>query len=115
KKHGIEPSPERARKTTWREFLQRHWEQIVASDFFAMAPSKGSRLASLVILCFIKLSARRVDRLGSSSQTSGLSMIPIACKMTDDIERLSGGESGLKAEDGSGTSLTFAVRGQRAS
>jgi hypothetical protein len=69
KKHGIEPSPERARKTTWREFLQRHWEQIVASDFFAMAPSKGSRLASLVILCFIKLSARRLDRVGTSSQT----------------------------------------------
>src|SRR5882762_7372610 len=29
KRHGIEPSPERARKTTWKEFLQRHWHQIV--------------------------------------------------------------------------------------
>jgi hypothetical protein len=38
KKHGIEPAPERMRKTTWREFLQRRWGQIVASDFFAMAP-----------------------------------------------------------------------------
>ncbi len=105
KKHGIEPSPERARKTTWREFLQRHWEQIVASDFFAMDPSKGSRLASLVILCFIKLSARRVDRLGTSSRTDGLLMIPIVCKMTDDIERLCGGRGGLKAEERSGTRL----------
>src|SRR5215475_7458402 len=103
KKHGIEPSPMRARKTTWREFLQRHWEQIVASDFFAMAPSKGTRLASLVILCFIKLSARRVDKVRTSSRTGGLSMIPIACKMTDNIERLCGGQCGLKAEDRSGT------------
>ena len=31
KPHGIEPAPERSRKTTWKDFLTRHWEQIVAS------------------------------------------------------------------------------------
>jgi hypothetical protein len=30
-------------------------------------------------------------------------MIPIACKMTDNIVRLCGGKGGLKAEDRSGT------------
>src|SRR5690349_1877776 len=25
-RHGIEPAPERRRKTTWKEFLNRHWE-----------------------------------------------------------------------------------------
>jgi len=25
KHHGIEPAPERSRKTTWKEFLSRHW------------------------------------------------------------------------------------------
>jgi hypothetical protein len=30
-------------------------------------------------------------------------MIPIACKMTDNIERLCGGKGGLKAEDRSET------------
>src|SRR5215471_6403127 len=29
KGHRIEPAPERTRKTTWKEFLTRHWEQIV--------------------------------------------------------------------------------------
>ena len=33
KRHGIEPVPERSRKTTWKEFLSSHWNQIVASDF----------------------------------------------------------------------------------
>jgi len=33
KQHGIEPAPERKRKTTWKEFLSRHWELIVAADF----------------------------------------------------------------------------------
>src|SRR3982074_2869332 len=36
KKHGIEPAPERSRKTTWKEFLTRHWELIVAADFFTI-------------------------------------------------------------------------------
>ena len=25
KQHGIDPAPERSRKTTWQEFLRRHW------------------------------------------------------------------------------------------
>jgi hypothetical protein len=29
KRHGIEPAPERNRKTTWKEFLRRHWTQII--------------------------------------------------------------------------------------
>ena len=29
-RHGIEPAPERSRKTTWKEFLTRHWDLIAA-------------------------------------------------------------------------------------
>jgi putative transposase len=36
KRHGIEPAPERNRKTTWKEFLRRHWAQIIAADFFTV-------------------------------------------------------------------------------
>jgi putative transposase len=36
KRHGLERSPERSRKTTWKEFLTRHWELIVAADFFTI-------------------------------------------------------------------------------
>jgi hypothetical protein len=25
-RHGIEPAPERERKTTWKEFLGQHWD-----------------------------------------------------------------------------------------
>src|SRR5882757_3239781 len=35
-RHGLEPAPERIRKTTWKEFLSRHWELIVATDFFTV-------------------------------------------------------------------------------
>src|SRR3989442_9676425 len=82
KRHGIEPSPERARKTTWKEFLQRHWEQIVATDFFTMDPSNRSGLARLVILGFMKLSTRCVDVAGTACGTDGLAMIQGVCKVT---------------------------------
>ena len=35
-RNGIDPAPERSRKTTWKEFLTRHWELIVAADFFTV-------------------------------------------------------------------------------
>ena len=47
KQHGIEPAPERSRKTTWKEFLSRHWEQIVASDFFTVEVWTKKRIAAL--------------------------------------------------------------------
>src|SRR5260370_19092895 len=34
RRHGIEPVPERSRKTTWKEFLTRHWGLVWSADFF---------------------------------------------------------------------------------
>lgn len=87
KRHGIEPSPERARKTTWREFLQRHWEQIVASDFFSI-DANASHLASLVAICFLKLSTHRVGLARTSGERNGLRMIPIVRRVTQDMQGL---------------------------
>ncbi len=33
KRHGIEPAPDRKRKTTWTTFLKAHWECLGAIDF----------------------------------------------------------------------------------
>src|SRR3954453_14821529 len=35
-RHGLEPVPQRGQKTTWKEFLSRHWELLVATDFFTV-------------------------------------------------------------------------------
>src|SRR6476620_4997716 len=48
--HGIDPAPERCRKTTWKEFLNRHWEQIVASDFFSVEVWTKKGLHRFVVL-----------------------------------------------------------------
>jgi hypothetical protein len=36
KGNGINPAPQRKRKTAWKEFLSPHAKQIVATDFFAI-------------------------------------------------------------------------------
>jgi hypothetical protein len=49
-RNGIEPAPERRRKTTWKEFLTQHWEIIVASDFFAVEVWTRRGLQRFVVL-----------------------------------------------------------------
>ena len=72
KRHGIEPAPERSRKTTWKEFLDRHWDQIVASDFFTVEVWTPSGLQRFVILFFMELSTRRVEIGGIARRANGL-------------------------------------------
>jgi putative transposase len=49
KRHGVEPAPDRNRKTTWKEFLNRHWDQLVASDFFTVEVWTCSGLTRFVV------------------------------------------------------------------
>jgi len=55
-RHGIEPAPERGRKTTWKEFLTPHWELIVAADFFTIEVWTRYGLQRFMVLFFIELS-----------------------------------------------------------
>src|SRR2546426_11286245 len=86
KRHGIEPASERERKTTWKEFMQRHWEQIVATDFFTVEVWTAHGLQRFVILFFMELAARRVEIGGISNRGNGLWMTQIARNLTDDVD-----------------------------
>ena len=59
RRNGIEPAPERSRKTTWTEFLKRHWELIVAADFFTTEVWTAKGLTRYLVLFFIDLSTRK--------------------------------------------------------
>jgi putative transposase len=84
KRNGIEPAPERSRKTTWKEFLNRHWQQIVASDFFTIEVWTATGLKRFVVLFFMELSTRRVEIAGIASRANGLWMTQIARNVSDD-------------------------------
>ena len=72
KKHGIEPAPDRIRRTTWKEFLTRHWNLIVATDFFTVEVWTRCGLQRYIVLFFIELSTRRVEIAGIASVANGL-------------------------------------------
>jgi hypothetical protein len=70
-RHGIEPAPERERKTTWKEFLTQHWDLIVAADFFTIEAWTRRGLQRFVILFFMDLSTRKVEIAGMASSPRG--------------------------------------------
>jgi len=86
KRNGIEPAPERRRKTTWKEFLNRHWQQIVASDFFTIEVWTPTGLKRFIVLFFIDLSPRRLEIGGIASRPNGLWMTQIARNVTDEVD-----------------------------
>jgi putative transposase len=86
KRHGVEPAPERNRKTTWKEFLRRHWAQIIATDFFTVEVWTCTGLKRFTVLFFIDLSTRRVEIGGIASSANGLWMVQIARNLTDAVD-----------------------------
>src|SRR4051794_18517197 len=64
KRHSLEPAPERRRKTTWKEFVSRHGELIVAADFFTVEVWTRKGLQRFIVLFFIELGTRKVEIAG---------------------------------------------------
>ena len=83
KKHGLEPAPERNRKTTWKEFLSRHWEVIVAADFFTVEGWTRSGLTRFIVLFLMDLSTRRVEIAGIATKANGIWMDQVARNLCD--------------------------------
>ncbi len=86
KKHGIEPAPDRSRKTTWKEFLSRHWELIVAADFFTVEVWTRNGLRRFMVLFLIELSTRKVEIAGIAPTANGLWMSQIGRNLTDPVD-----------------------------
>jgi putative transposase len=91
-RHGIEPAPERCRKTTWKEFLSRHWELIVAADFFTVEVWTRRGLQRFMVLFFIELATRRVEIAGIASTANGLWMSQISRNLTDSVDGILNGK-----------------------
>jgi transposase InsO family protein len=85
-RHGIEPAPERNRKTTWKEFLSRHWELIIAADFFTVEVWTRRGLQRFTVLFFIELSTRKVELGGIALAANGLWMSQIGRNLTDAVD-----------------------------
>ena len=61
---GLQPAPERNRKTTWKTFLNAHWGAIAATDFFTIEVLTRKGLVRYFVLFVIELRTRRVHIAG---------------------------------------------------
>jgi hypothetical protein len=91
-RRGIEPAPERKRKTTWKEFLSRHWELIVAADLFSVEVWTRRGLQRFRVLFFIELSTRRVEVAGIAATVNGFWMDQIGRNLTDSMDGILNGK-----------------------
>jgi len=85
-RHGIEPAPERKKQTSGKEFLTRHWELIVATDFVTVEAWTRRGLQRLVVLFFLELSTRKVEIAGIAPVADGLWMGQIGRNLTDAVD-----------------------------
>ncbi len=83
KDHGIEPAPERSRKTTWNEFIQNHWDTFAACDFFTVEVWTPFGLVRYMVFFVIELSTRRVEIAGIAPDPNGSWMNQVARNLTD--------------------------------
>src|SRR5262249_42435271 len=86
KRHGMAPAPERIKQTTWKEFLKRHWHQIIATDFFTVEVWTCSGLTRFIVLFFMDVSTRKVQIGGIGNKPDGLWMGQIARNLTDAVD-----------------------------
>ncbi|MCP3994684.1 MAG: transposase [bacterium] len=84
--HGIEPAPERSRRTPWKTFLQAHWEGLAAADLFTVEVMTPRGLKRYFVLFVIELKTRRVNIVGIHPQPCGDWMEQMARNLTDAVE-----------------------------
>jgi transposase InsO family protein len=85
---GLEPAPERSKRTTWRTFLKAHWGAIAAIDFFSVEVVTVRGLVRYFVLFAIDLKTRRVQIAGIVRQPSGTWMVQAARNLTRPVDGL---------------------------
>ena len=60
KARGLDPAPDRKKRTTWREFLAAHWDVLAAADCFTVELWTPRGLTRFTVLVLIHLASRRV-------------------------------------------------------
>ena len=83
KRHGIEPAPEREKRTSWTTFLKAHWDMMAATDFFTVEVWTPRGLVTYYVLFVMRLKTRSVHIAGVTTAPSGAYMNQVARNLTD--------------------------------
>ena len=80
---GVDPAPERQKRTTWKEFLGTHWEVLAAADFFCVEVWTALGLVRYHVFFVIRLVTREVHIAGIVPEPNGPWMKQVARNLTD--------------------------------
>ena len=83
KRNGIDPSPERSRRTKWSTFLKAHWRALAASDFLTVEVWTAKGLVTHYLLFVISLADRVVNVAGITTRPDEFWMLQIGRNVTD--------------------------------
>ena len=83
KRNGIEPSPERSRRTLWSTFLKAHWKVLAARYFLTVEVWTGRGLVTHYLLFIISLADRVVNIAGITTRPDESWMLQVARNATD--------------------------------
>jgi len=86
KANGIEPAPDRRKRTTWRQFLRSNWSCLAAADFFTVDVWTCRGLVTYYVLFVMQLSTRRVHIAGITRNPNECWMMQVAKNLTDPID-----------------------------
>src|SRR5881628_1869370 len=78
KRSGIEPSPERSKRTTWSTFLKAHWKVLAASNFLTVEVWTRRGLVTHYLSLVISLAGRAVQTAGITTQPDEAWMLQVA-------------------------------------
>jgi len=83
KSHGIEPAPDRRRRSTWTSFLQAHWDVLASVDFTTVEVWTKSGLVTCYLLFVMELATRRVHFGGCTANPDEFWMCQAARNLSD--------------------------------
>jgi hypothetical protein len=65
-RNGLDPAPLGGKSASWRQFLQAHWETLLAADFFTTEVLSWNGLVTCYTLFLIELRSRAVHVCGTT-------------------------------------------------
>ena len=86
KEHGIEPTGDRKRQTTWKTFIKSHWDVLAAIDFTTIEVWTKRGLVTYYLLFVMEVATRRVHMAACTPTLGDDFMKQIARNLTDPFD-----------------------------
>ena len=83
KRSGIEPTPERGKRTPWSTFLKAHWKVLFGADFLTVEVWTGKGLVTHYVLFVIRLADRIVRMVAITARPDEVWMLQVGRELTD--------------------------------